>query len=202
MNLASSHGEINPFLECLLRPWDDLPLWSPKREVFFAVRRMAYENGGNGRIGDVLMNLEFLNGREKPLVLPLIRRLGFKPHSGFPIVDPEADEVVSFFPLDPEMKVLFRNEREKRVKAERALLKASRIKPAPAVVDNRPIAIEDIEMSARTHNNLKKGGFTTLGGVADATESDLLRIGGLGIGSLYEVKMLLTAHGLRLRLEE
>ena len=59
--------------------------------------------------------------------------------------------------------------------------------------------IEDLELSVRPYNCLKRAGKRTLRDIADMTEDDLLRVRNLGRKSAEEVISLLKNYGVTLR---
>lgn len=65
---------------------------------------------------------------------------------------------------------------------------------------SRPI--EDLELSVRSFNCLKRAGIDTIGQLADRTEEDMMKVRNLGRKSLDEVKQKLLGLGLGLRPSE
>ena len=62
--------------------------------------------------------------------------------------------------------------------------------------------IDELELSVRSYNCLKRAGINTLQELTDKTESDMMRVRNLGRKSLEEVKNKLTDLGLSLRQED
>ena len=79
---------------------------------------------------------------------------------------------------------------------EEEALRAERAAARQAAPD---IAIEDMELSVRTFNCLKREGIHTAGELASRTVTDLMEIRNLGNGSVYEVNKKLAELGLTLR---
>jgi DNA-directed RNA polymerase subunit alpha len=59
--------------------------------------------------------------------------------------------------------------------------------------------IEDLELSVRSYNCLKRQGVNTVGGLAECSETDLLNIRNFGAKSIEEVKDKLQGMGLSLK---
>lgn len=68
--------------------------------------------------------------------------------------------------------------------------------------DPRDIALEDLELSVRSYNCLRRAGIKTLGDIADKTPEDMMHIRNLGRKSLEEVLEKLHEYGLSLRESE
>ena len=68
--------------------------------------------------------------------------------------------------------------------------------------DPRDIALEDLELSVRSYNCLRRAGIKTLGEIADKTPEDMMHIRNLGRKSLEEVLAKLHEYGLSLRESE
>ena len=64
------------------------------------------------------------------------------------------------------------------------------------------MTIEELDLSVRSYNCLKRAGINTLQELTDKTESDMMRVRNLGRKSLEEVKNKLTDLGLSLRQED
>ena len=64
------------------------------------------------------------------------------------------------------------------------------------------MTIEELDLSVRSYNCLKRAGINTLQELTDMTESDMMRVRNLGRKSLEEVKNKLTDLGLSLRQED
>jgi DNA-directed RNA polymerase subunit alpha len=70
---------------------------------------------------------------------------------------------------------------------------------APSILD-RPI--EELELSVRSFNCLKRAGIDTIGQLVEKTEEDMMKVRNLGRKSLDEVKQKLAQLGLSLRPSE
>ena len=64
------------------------------------------------------------------------------------------------------------------------------------------MTIEELNLSVRSYNCLKRAGINTLQELTDKSESDMMRIRNLGRKSLEEVKNKLNDLGLSLRQED
>ncbi len=64
------------------------------------------------------------------------------------------------------------------------------------------MTIEELDLSVRSYNCLKRAGINTLQELTDKSESDMMRVRNLGRKSLEEVKNKLTDLGLSLRQED
>ena len=62
--------------------------------------------------------------------------------------------------------------------------------------------IEDLELSVRSFNCLKRSGISTVGDLANKTENDMMKVKNLGKKSLEEVIAKLHDLGLDLAKEE
>jgi DNA-directed RNA polymerase alpha subunit len=82
-----------------------------------------------------------------------------------------------------------------RIEAELARVKAA-IQPQTA-----PVPIEDLKLSTRANNALKRVGVHTLATLLTYSSFDLLDIRNFGTGSLGEVQLALHLRGLALRKE-
>ena len=92
---------------------------------------------------------------------------------------------------------LFGLARELNVEAE-----GIEIGPSPAEADHIAsfsLPIEDLELTVRSYNCLKREGVHTVGELVARTESDLLDIRNFGQKSIDEVKVKLHALGLSLK---
>ena len=65
--------------------------------------------------------------------------------------------------------------------------------------DDRDMPIEDLDLSVRSFNCLKRQGVNTVGQLADCSETDLLGIRNFGAKSIEEVKDKLQSKGLGLK---
>ena len=64
------------------------------------------------------------------------------------------------------------------------------------------MSVEDLDLSVRSFNCLKRAGINTVGDLAEKTEDDMMKVRNLGRKSLDEVIAKLTSLGLSLRKEE
>jgi len=64
------------------------------------------------------------------------------------------------------------------------------------------MSVEDLDLSVRSFNCLKRAGINTVGDLAEKTEDDMMKVRNLGRKSLDEVIAKLTSLGLCLRKEE
>jgi DNA-directed RNA polymerase subunit alpha len=62
--------------------------------------------------------------------------------------------------------------------------------------------IEDLDLSVRPYNCLKRAGIHTVGDLIKKTEDEVVAVKNFGRKSLDEVKEKLAAHGLSLRQPE
>jgi DNA-directed RNA polymerase subunit alpha len=69
-----------------------------------------------------------------------------------------------------------------------------------AALMNKPI--EDLDLTVRSYNCLKREGVTTVGELTEQSEDDLLEIRNFGQKSIDEVKAKLTELGLDLKKKE
>jgi DNA-directed RNA polymerase subunit alpha len=73
-------------------------------------------------------------------------------------------------------------------------------------VDNRDkvleMTIEDLDLSVRAFNCLKRAGINTVGELAQKNQEDMMKVRNLGKKSLEEVEQKLQALGLSLRTTE
>jgi DNA-directed RNA polymerase subunit alpha len=65
-----------------------------------------------------------------------------------------------------------------------------------AITDERPI--EDLELTVRSYNCLKREGVDTIGQLATMTEEELINIRNLGAKSVDEIRSKLTEYGYQL----
>ena len=61
------------------------------------------------------------------------------------------------------------------------------------------MTIEELELSVRSFNCLKRAGIHTVGELTQRDESDMLRVRNLGRKSLEEVQQKLASLGLKLK---
>jgi DNA-directed RNA polymerase subunit alpha len=64
------------------------------------------------------------------------------------------------------------------------------------------MTIEDLELSVRSYNGLKRAGINTVQELANKTEEDMMKVRNLGRKSLEEVKHKLEELGLGLRKDD
>lgn len=64
------------------------------------------------------------------------------------------------------------------------------------------MTIEELDLSVRSYNCLKRAGINTVQELADKSEEDMMKVRNLGRKSLEEVKVKLTDLGLGLRNED
>ena len=67
-------------------------------------------------------------------------------------------------------------------------------------ISKRPVLIEDLELSIRSFNCLKRAGINTVEDITNMTEEELLSVRNLGRKSTEEIKQKLSEFGLELRL--
>lgn len=82
---------------------------------------------------------------------------------------------------------------------EEELSNLSEEKPTDPL-DFSTIRIEELDLSPRSYNCLKKSGITTLSQLLDYTEEDLLRIKNLGSGSAKEILDIINDTALTIRI--
>lgn len=64
------------------------------------------------------------------------------------------------------------------------------------------MTIEELDLSVRSYNCLKRAGINTVQELTDKSEADMMKVRNLGRKSLEEVKVKLTDLGLSLRLDD
>jgi len=64
------------------------------------------------------------------------------------------------------------------------------------------MSIEELELSVRSYNCLKRAGINTVGELTEKTDEDMMKVRNLGKKSLEEVKAKLSAIGLSLKQSE
>jgi DNA-directed RNA polymerase subunit alpha len=69
----------------------------------------------------------------------------------------------------------------------------------PVITDERPV--EDLELTVRSYNCLKREGVDTIGQLATMTEEELMNIRNLGMKSVDEIRSKLTEYGYELESE-
>lgn len=76
----------------------------------------------------------------------------------------------------------------------------SQVEPGPAgPVDQLDMTIDELELSVRSYNCLKRAGINTVGELCNKTEDDMMKVRNLGRKSLEEVLAKLKDLGLSLR---
>ncbi len=73
---------------------------------------------------------------------------------------------------------------------------------APATNGMEHILIEELELGVRSYNCLKRVGIETVGDLVAKSDRDLASIPNFGRKSIDEIRVALSAHGLRLRGDE
>jgi DNA-directed RNA polymerase subunit alpha len=85
------------------------------------------------------------------------------------------------------------------------LAEAASVSVGPAEDEDQPsdyaITVEDLNLSVRSYNCLKREGINTVGDLVQKTEAELLDIRNFGQKSIDEVKAKLEELGLELRPE-
>ena len=71
--------------------------------------------------------------------------------------------------------------------------------PEPEAGDPEPISIDEMDLSVRSNNCLRRAGINTIGDLIKKTEEDMMKVRNLGRKSLDEIKNKLFARGLSLR---
>ena len=61
------------------------------------------------------------------------------------------------------------------------------------------MAIEDLDLSVRSYNCLKRAGINTVAELVERDEEEMMKVRNLGRKSLEEVQLKLSALGLTLR---
>jgi DNA-directed RNA polymerase subunit alpha len=69
----------------------------------------------------------------------------------------------------------------------------------PVITDERPV--EELELTVRSYNCLKREGVDTIGQLATMTEEELMNIRNLGMKSVDEIRSKLTEYGYALESE-
>ena len=64
------------------------------------------------------------------------------------------------------------------------------------------MTIEELDLSVRSYNCLKRAGINTVQELTDRSEADMMKVRNLGRKSLEEVKVKLADLGLSLRQED
>ncbi|HET7480989.1 MAG TPA: DNA-directed RNA polymerase subunit alpha [Rubrobacteraceae bacterium] len=70
----------------------------------------------------------------------------------------------------------------------------------PVIQDERPV--EDLELTVRSYNCLKREGVDTIGQLATMTEEELMNIRNLGMKSVDEIRSKLSEYGYQMESEE
>ena len=71
--------------------------------------------------------------------------------------------------------------------------------PEPEAGDPEPISIDEMDLSVRSNNCLRRAGINTIVDLMKKTEEDMMKVRNLGRKSLDEIKNKLFARGLSLR---
>jgi DNA-directed RNA polymerase subunit alpha len=82
---------------------------------------------------------------------------------------------------------------------ERSRTEARTRAPRPVITDERPV--EDLELTVRSYNCLKREGVDTIGQLATMTEEELMNIRNLGMKSVDEIRSKLIEYGYTLESE-
>ncbi len=87
------------------------------------------------------------------------------------------------------------------VELEKTVEELSMIKEEVVVVENKfdNMPIEDLELSVRSYNCLKRAGITTVAELTQKTEDEMMKVRNLGKKSLKEVKEKLAENNLSFR---
>lgn len=64
------------------------------------------------------------------------------------------------------------------------------------------MSIEEMDLSVRSYNCLKRAGIHTIEDLTKKTEEDMLKVRNLGTKSLDEVILKLESYGLKLKEQE
>ena len=70
---------------------------------------------------------------------------------------------------------------------------------APVVNKTNEKKIEELDLSVRSYNCLKRAGINTIGELAQKTEEEMMRVRNLGRKSLKEVMQKLRENGFELK---
>ena len=71
--------------------------------------------------------------------------------------------------------------------------------PLPKILE---MSIEEMDLSVRSYNCLKRAGIHTIEDLTKKTEDDMLKVRNLGKKSLDEVILKLNGYGLKLKEQE
>ena len=71
--------------------------------------------------------------------------------------------------------------------------------PLPKILE---MSIEEMDLSVRSYNCLKRAGIHTIEDLTKKTEDDMLKVRNLGKKSLDEVILKLNSYGLKLKEQE
>ena len=87
------------------------------------------------------------------------------------------------------------------VELEKTVEEINMLKEEEVVVENKfdSMPIEDLELSVRSYNCLKRAGITTVAELTQKTEDEMMKVRNLGKKSLKEVKEKLIEQGLSFR---
>ena len=78
-------------------------------------------------------------------------------------------------------------------------LKSAPTDPLPKILE---MSIEEMDLSVRSYNCLKRAGIHTIEDLTKKTEDDMLKVRNLGKKSLDEVILKLNSYGLKLKEQE
>jgi DNA-directed RNA polymerase subunit alpha len=122
-----------------------------------------------------------------------------------------ADNEIGRMPVDsiysPVLKVTYKVEAtrvEQRTDFDKLVIEAEGIDIGPSPVDEQLAAdlalpVEDLQLTVRSYNCLKREGIHTVGELISRSEQDLLDIRNFGAKSIDEVKLKLHEMGLSLK---
>lgn len=87
------------------------------------------------------------------------------------------------------------------IELEKTVEEINMLKEEEVVVENKfdSMPIEDLELSVRSYNCLKRAGITTVAELTQKTEDEMMKVRNLGKKSLKEVKEKLIEQGLSFR---
>ena len=87
------------------------------------------------------------------------------------------------------------------VELEKTVEEINMLKEEEVVIENKfdSMPIEDLELSVRSYNCLKRAGITTVAELTQKTEDEMMKVRNLGKKSLKEVKEKLIEQGLSFR---
>ena len=76
------------------------------------------------------------------------------------------------------------------------------VKGQDAVAEIIPLTIEELDLSVRSYNGLKRAGINTVEDLTNKTEEDMMKVRNLGRKSLEEVIAKLVSFGFNLKKNE